>query len=166
MGEDVRFAAPWGTRLTLTTGLVVGAMVLVVVLAMVTGAYRDAPTFLAMVGLPMGVVAGGALFLVRGYVVTGDAVVVERLGWKSRIDLGDLVSAEADPEAMDRSLRLFGNGGLFCFAGLFRNRKLGSYRAFATDPSRSVVLRFAERTVVVTPEDPAAFVARIAESRG
>ena len=33
-----------------------------------------------------------------------------------------------------------------------------SYEAYATDPRRSVVLRFADRVVVVTPDDPSAFV--------
>ncbi len=52
---------------------------------------------------------------------------------------------------MKGSIRTFGNGGLFCFSGRFRNRKLGSYRAFATDPKLAVVLRFPDKIVVVTP---------------
>lgn len=55
---------------------------------------------------------------------------------------------------MGRSLRLFGNGGLFCSAGWFRNRTLGRYRAFAMSPRHAVVLTFAARVVAVTPDDP------------
>ena len=74
--------------------------------------------------------------------------------------MSGLKSAEVDTEAMSKSIRTFGNGGLFCFAGIFNNNRLGSYRAFATDPKRAVVLRFSDRTVVVTPDQPDDFVMR------
>jgi hypothetical protein len=83
-------------------------------------------------------------------VLTADTLLIQRLFWNSKIDISGLLSAEADTDAMNRSIRTFGNGGMFCFAGAFNNKKLGSYRAFATDPKRSVVLRFPKRTIVVT----------------
>jgi hypothetical protein len=81
------------------------------------------------------------------------------------VNLAGLQSVEAEPSAMRRSIRTFGNGGLFCIAGKFWNRRLGSYRAFATDPKRSVVLRFEDHSVVVTPDNPEAFVARVRKLR-
>jgi hypothetical protein len=80
--------------------------------------------------------------------------------------LSGLKSAEVDTEAMSKSIRTCGNGGLFCFAGAFNNNRLGSYRAFATDPKRAVVLRFSDRTVVVTPDQPDDFVMRIKQICG
>jgi len=62
---------------------------------------------------------------------------------------------------MKGSLRLFGNGGLFSSSGLFWNRRLGRYRAFATDPGNAVVLEFPDRTLVVTPESPSGFLAAL-----
>ncbi|VGO17923.1 hypothetical protein PDESU_06525 [Pontiella desulfatans] len=62
---------------------------------------------------------------------------------------------------MKGSIRLCGNGGLFSFTGLYRNKKLGNYRVFVNDLNRAVVLRFSKRTTVVTPDDPAAFVERV-----
>ena len=59
---------------------------------------------------------------------------------------------------MARSLRIFGNGGLFSVCGRFRNRELGHYRAFVTDPKNAVVLRFGEQTIVISPEGPKEFV--------
>jgi hypothetical protein len=85
-------------------------------------------------------------------------LLVQRLGWHSELILKNLVSAECDPEAMKRSIRVFGNGGFFCFAGKFRNKRLGVYRAFATAPHLAVVLRFTDRMVVVTPDNPEEFV--------
>lgn len=59
---------------------------------------------------------------------------------------------------MRRSIRTFRNGGLFSFTGFFRNKALGAYRAFVTDPHQTVVLHFPNRTVLVSPSAPAEFV--------
>jgi hypothetical protein len=57
-----------------------------------------------------------------------------------------------------RALRLFGNGGLFSISGLFWNRSLGRFRAFANDPVRAIVLVLSDRKIVVTPEHQDAFL--------
>lgn len=149
------------------TALSVAILAGVATTGLVTGP-RDNPDWIfPMVVLPLACMAAGAFFTIRGYEVTPDALWVRRPGWKSRIPIEGLVSADPDPGAMTRTVRTFGNGGLFCFAGAFWNRKIGHYRAFATDPHRSVVLRFAHRRpVVVTPEDPAAFASAIRRARG
>jgi len=102
-----------------------------------------------------------AAFMVRGYVLTDTSLIIKRLGWEHRLDLFRLISATVDPDAFRRSLRLFGNGGFFSFTGWFRNKKLGVYRAYATDARRAVVLRFSDKTVVITPDDPQKFAAEI-----
>ena len=53
--------------------------------------------------------------------------------------------------------RLPGNGGFFSFTGFYRNKTLGAYRAYVTDRHLTVVLRYAERTVVISPSSPEAF---------
>jgi hypothetical protein len=118
-----------------------------------------------MILLPPLILASGALFSVRGYSLRSGALVIHRLGWSSYVDLAALESAVHDPDAMSRSLRLFGNGGFFAFTGWYRNRKLGVYRAFVTDPRLSVVLRFPGRVVVVTPGAPERFVRQVTSSR-
>ena len=119
---------------------------------------------LSMVGVPLCFLSGGMLFMIRGYELTNDAVCVKRLLWRTPIDLSGLTSVEIDPEAMSKSLRTFGNGGLFCICGAFSNQSLGNYRAYATDPAKSVVLRFKNRVVVVTPHDPENFAAGITQT--
>lgn len=103
-----------------------------------------------------------AAFMVRGYVVTDALLIIKRLGWGTRLDLSRLTAVEVDPHALEGSMRLFGNGGFFSFSGWYRNKKLGVYRLFATDSKRAVVLRFSDKAVVVTPEDPQKFAADIA----
>jgi hypothetical protein len=108
--------------------------------------------------LPLAILCGGILFTIRGYTVSPDAILIHRLFWTTRLPLAALQSAQFEPDAMRRSLRTFGNGGLFSFTGFFRNSSLGTYRAFVTDPHRTVVLHFPARTVVVSPSTPEDFV--------
>jgi hypothetical protein len=56
------------------------------------------------------------------------------------------------------AIRLFGNGGCFCFLGRYRNEVVGDFRAYVTNPDNSVVLEFGTRKIVITPDDPQAFV--------
>jgi Bacterial PH domain len=104
-------------------------------------------------------------FSIRGYVLDAVSIHVLRPGWKTTVMLAGLQSATHDADAMSRSIRTFGNGGLFCIAGAFRNTTLGAYCAFATDPARAVVLKFQDRTVVLTPDRPDEFVAKIRAMR-
>jgi len=153
----VEHDAPWGRSLiavsTLATVLCVG------IAAWLLAAAPGAPSWAA--GLPLAVVIGAALFTVRGYAIRADALGIRRLFWETRLPLRDLREVRHLPKAMDGSVRTFGNGGLFSFTGRYRNRQLGPYRAFVTDPERTVVLTFGERTVVVSPADPARFVAEV-----
>jgi len=156
-GSAVRFGAPWATSLKIVTGLSFLILVGVACIGLLTGP-GNVVWLLAMVVGPLLVLAVASLFAIRGYVLADEALWIERPLWSTQVDLSDLESAEATPFAMRRSLRYFGNGGLFCFAGWFRNKQLGPYRAFATDPARTVVLRFARRVIVITPEKPEEFV--------
>ena len=163
--ETITFNAPWGTPLKVMTGFSLLILIGVPVIGLVTGPQSNPGWIFSMIVLPLLILLSAAFFVIRGYILMEDTLLVQRLGWASRIDLSDLNAAETDPEAMTRSIRTFGNGGLFCFAGKFRNKKLGSYRAFVTAPKRSVILRFTDRTIVVSPEEPEAFTARIRELR-
>lgn len=115
--------------------------------------------------LPLAVILGAALFTVRGYTLAVDAVFVHRLLWMTRLPLEGLQSAQVDPRAMAGSIRTMGNGGLYSFTGLYRNKTLGSYRAYVTDAGRAVVLRFPNRTVVVSPDSPESFVRELTTIR-
>jgi hypothetical protein len=156
-----KFTAPWSTSLLLTT---VFSGLLVVGIALI-GIIVIAPLSLVwgMVESVLALVAG--IFAIRGYVLTPDSLYVQRLGWHTELPLATLQTVQFDPEATSGSVRMFGNGGLFCFAGTFTNDRLGTYRALGTDRTHAVVLKFAERTVVITPGDPQDFVAQIKELR-
>ncbi|MFQ5527135.1 MAG: PH domain-containing protein [Thermoanaerobaculia bacterium] len=150
--------APWGKHLI---GVTVAASAICVGVSYLmwrniseTGLLRS-----AVIALPLVIPVGGLLFCIRGFRLDGAHLYVRRLFWETGVDLRELESVAVDPAAMKGSLRTFGNGGLFSFSGRYRNKKLGSYRAFVTDFGRTVILRFSQSAVVLSPGDPEAFVA-------
>lgn len=165
MDSDTVFRAPWGTLLKSMTALGIVILVTICLIGISSGPRGNTGWMLGMIAMPLFILMLSVFFIIRGYVLRHDALLVQRLGWNSKLYLEDLISAEVDPEAMSESRRTFGNGGMFCIAGAFKNKKLGAYRAFATDPRRSVVLKFPNRTVVVTPGNPDQFVTRLEEIR-
>src|SRR3954471_23553961 len=129
------YKAPWSTSL-----IVLSAVFSVICIALALQLFLSGLAWATL--FPLAIVLGGLLFTVRGYTVTRDAILVHRLLWSTRLPLSELKSAEVAPDIARGGLRLFGNGGLFSFSGLFRNRSLGTYRAFLTDLHRTVVLHF------------------------
>ena len=149
MAEEQRsFTAPWSWQLIAISVLLTG-LCLWIGISRFSGAWSFVPIVL---------MAGCALFVVRGYVITPEAIVVKRLFWCTRLPRIGLVSATFSPKAMKGSVRTFGNGGFYSFTGWHWNRELGNYHALVTDPARSVVLRYPGRRFVVSPGNPDGFV--------
>jgi hypothetical protein len=161
------YKSPWGKPLmvvsTLASLLLGGLIVVGAFEGPGHGCSGRLAWLILMMGMPLGIFFGGLLFTIRGYELTGDAVYVKRLLWRTKIDLNGLKSVDVNPKAMAKSLRTFGNGGLFSICGAFWNRSLGHYRAYATDLQNSVVLRLKNKVVVVTPHDPEKFAATVRE---
>ncbi len=155
------FHAPWGKRLSYTTLLVILALFGISLMGRAELHRVDVVGSFMISAFPLLLAGGSSIFVIRGYVVTKETLFVRRLFWNSRIDLAELQSYEIDPHAMSGSIRTMGNGGMFCIAGYFHNKKLGNFRAFASDPKLCVVLRFPGKTIVVTPDNPAQFVAAL-----
>jgi len=162
VNKEARFAAPWSLAVKIITAITL-ALLLGTSLFGLWALPESTPDLarLLMIGLPPMIVLTTLPFAVRGYVIVDRELRIERVGWQNRIPLADVVTVTADPQAMRWSIRLFGSGGLFGFFGWFRNRKLGTYRAYGTDPKNSAVLKLKSRTIVVTPHDPARFVAEL-----
>jgi hypothetical protein len=155
----IEFRAPWSHSLRVMTyaTLALAAVIVAVAIFVPVG-----PPLLAVVLLvaAMLLVAGGLAGRVRGYTLTEDAVTVRRGMWNTRLPLAGLRSVTGDIEAMRNSIRLLIIDGVFSFTGRYWSGKLGWYRALATDPDRAVVLRYPNRTVVISPHDPQHFIMR------
>lgn len=151
------FSAPWSGLVKVVTFLAIGVVIVLPFLIP-----RIAAGWLHW--LTWGVLLFCLFLCVSGYSVRSGQLLVHRLGWTTRFDLASLSRFETNPHAMLGSIRLFGNGGLFCFIGYYRNGVLGRYRAFVTDPARAVVLEFGSQKIVVSPDDPQAFVETLREA--
>ncbi|MEJ1971008.1 MAG: helix-turn-helix domain-containing protein [Lacunisphaera sp.] len=145
------FRAPWCRTVKIVTTVVI---VLILALPFIV----PARTLSWVQGAAWGALVFCTFFSVGGFSVRNGQLLVHRLGWATKFDLAQLSGFEVNPHAMMSSVRLFGNGGIFCFIGLYRNAVIGRFRAYVTDPANSVVLEFGARKIVVSPDDPQAFV--------
>ncbi len=149
------FSATWGVLTKVITAAVSILLITVVLIPVFTEPVQDKWFYVIMTIIPVGVIPGGSLFMIRGFRIENESLYVKRLLWETKVSLKGLKSAEHDPNATKGSWRVFGNGGFFGFSGLYRNRALGNYRAFITNFPDSVVLRFEKSVVVISPSDPA-----------
>lgn len=144
------FRAPWCTALKVVSFLTTAILLAVALI--------PSPMPWPVRCLVLAIPAGALPFAIFGYEIREGALYVRRLGWLTRIDLSGLKSAQFEPSVMCGSIRTCGNGGLYSFTGWYWNKKIGSYRAYATDLRQTVVLAFESRRIVVSPDDPEAFV--------
>jgi hypothetical protein len=159
------FRAPWSKSLivasTFATLVCLGVSYALWTLPLRGGSAESLRFWLVL--LPLAVILICTLFTVRGYSISNRELEIRRLLWTTRLSLHGLQGAYFDPNATHRSIRTFGNGGFFSFSGHFRNKELGSYRAFMTDRRRAVVLRFPSSVIVISPEPPENFVSTISQ---
>ncbi len=158
--SPIEFKAPWSRSLKVITRIVVVVLVALIGLGVFWSGDIGAGARVGLIGVSLLVLLGSAALMVRGYTLSQDEIVVRRLGWATRLPLATLQAIEGKADAMQRSLRLIGIGGLFSFVGWYWNKSLRLYRVYATDPSRAVVLRYPNRTIVITPHDPQQFIMR------
>lgn len=158
----VRFlAAPWSPTLRAVSFL--GAVGLCVLSYAAYRAIPKAAGFIHWFGLgvaliPLLALLACILFVVRGYTVSRDLLCVQRLCTATTVSLTGLQRVWHDDNVCKGSLRVVGNGGLYAFSGWFYSRRLGRFRLFVTDFRNSVVLKFADRVVVISPAAPLAFI--------
>ena len=155
----IEFRAPWGRTVRVRTAIGLVGLVVIMLSAVLTP-IEPVPFRIVLVGLPPLIVAVSLARCVRGYTLTEDAITVRRGIGTTRLPLAGLRSVTGEVDAMVGSFRLTGNDGFFAITGRYWNKTLGWHRAFATDLSRAVVLRYAKRTVVITPHDPQHFIMR------
>lgn len=161
------FKAPWGRTLIIVS-LFSTLMFFAIAIVMANGGQQ--PWFISLprvsshtfaIVLLLLLPAGALPFIIRGYTITGSSILIHRLWWNTILPLKDILSVEAEPLVMNGSFRTCGNGGLYSFTGWYWSRELGRFHAYVTDLNRTVVVRMSRRTVVLSPEDPEAFVRAI-----
>jgi hypothetical protein len=108
------------------------------------------------------VLAGAYAYSPRGYTVGYGGVTVRRLVGDVTFSLDGLLEARpSNGDDMRGCVRLWGNGGLFGYYGLFRTSGLGRCTWYVTDRKRAVVLVTDRKTALFSPDDTEGFLSAI-----
>lgn len=154
------YAAPWGRRVWLITGLVsLLGLVVALTFPLILPVKDSGERWLVWLASPVVllIVAGTAPWMIRRFELTDEAIVIRRSFWTNRIPLAAIESVEVDGRACERAWKTLGNDGLFAMHGKFRNKRLGKFQAYVTDLSNAVVLKVPGDTIVISPEHPHQF---------
>ena len=94
------------------------------------------------------------LFSVKGYTLMNSVLTVHRPFWDTNIVLPPDAVFAKEPEITKGLIKTAGNGGVFGYTGGFRNKRLGSFRAFATswDSAISITSVSTKLCIVITPD--------------
>ena len=102
------------------------------------------------------------LYSIRGYEITAGAIVVRRFLGKVIIPLDSVRGIRAaTPDDFAGAIRLWGNGGVFGYYGLFQTTKLGKCSFYVTNRDKTVVVATTDRTFVLSPADVPGFLAAV-----
>ena len=116
--------------------------------------------FLAL--MPVVILGSSAIFIIRRYEISDEHIEIVRIIGRTKYEIDNIESIEADPKATELSIRTMGNGGLYSISGLFRNKKLGAYRAFVTDAANCVVIKRKKGApIVISPGAPTEFAEQV-----
>jgi len=89
-------------------------------------------------------------------------LVVQHFIFATRYDLSALTNIEPRPDAMMGAMPL--SFPIIVSSAWYRSALLGTFRAFVNDEANIVLMEFGKKKILVSPDDPAAFVAAIQES--
>ena len=140
-----------------TTTKVISAVALLVFLVIVVATHS-----LVVGCLIAAILVGAYAWSPRGYTVANGCIEVNRLVGNARIPLDGVHEVRAATKDDFRGcLKLFGNGGLFGYYGLFRTSKLGKSTWYVTNRGKVVVVVTGKKTALFSPDDVGGFIAAI-----
>lgn len=168
---DAEFApAPIGTRVRFATLLSAVAVVAVTVAAPVLMQQERHPppwpVFLALGIAPVVLATVWFTARIQRYRVVDEELRIELPFRTVRFSLAGLQGATPDREALRRMFKVAGNDGLGAISGRFRSKRLGRFRAYMTDAEHAVVLRWPDRCLVISPQQPSLFVEAVRKRAG
>jgi Bacterial PH domain len=135
----------------------ISASIIVVFLAIV------AATHAAIVGFLTALVLVGAYaWSPRAYSISDRSILVKRLSGSLRLPLDDVLEASiATADDLRGCIRMFGNGGLFGYYGLFRTSRLGNCSWYVTNRTNMIVVVTSAKTAILSPDDVDGFLAAV-----
>lgn len=159
---DTHYQAKLDTTAKIITVLVIITMFLAPIIMLLSGVQDEEPLAIWITLLvPIVVMIGVLPFMIRGYILRDDTLIIRRVGRVTQIDLSNLQEVYVKDDLSVWQWRVMGSGGFFGYFGTFYNNEFGRYQAYITDYKHAVVMKFSDKTIVVSPHDPHDFVDKI-----
>ena len=150
--ESQFFAASYDTTTKIITA---GICAFLAVLAIVT-------QFAAIGVIAAALIALTYAYSPRGYLISDQSIAVKRLIGEPHISLiGIREARRATADDFRGSIRLFGDGGVFGYYGLFRTTKLGKCWWYLTRRTNTVIVIKDQKHALFSPDDVDGFLAAI-----
>lgn len=159
-----RFPASLSRKVVIITGFVAGILIVVAASVIASQPDMNQTAQATFIVLPFAILGVGLLFRVRGYDLHDDHIRVRRIAFPVRLPIAALKAVEQAPELMNRSVRTFGNGGLFGFYGRFWKPGFGKFTAYVTNPENTVVLKSDDKMIALSPDQPRDFIHALREN--
>lgn len=140
-----------------TSSKVISVVICVVLLAVAIATHNIAVGCLAVV-----IIFATYAWSPRSYALEDRTIRVHRIAGDAIFPLDDIREARiATPSDVSGAIRLFGNGGVFGYYGLFRTSKLGKCTWYVTNRNNSVVVVTGGKTALFSPDDVDGFLTAI-----
>jgi len=98
----------------------------------------------------------------RGYIVADGSITVKRLVNNVVLPLGSLREARAvSPADLRGAMKLWGNGGMFGYYGVFRTSQFGRCTWYLTGKANAVVVVTGSKTFLFSPADVGGFLGAV-----
>ena len=157
------FEAPWDKLLKTVTYAVVAFLILetiVIAVALFLTASQTMAlliTFLIVV-CNVVIILFSYLYAPQGFLIDETGITVVRKIAPVHIGIDQIKSvSRIEKERYIKSIRTFGNGGLFGYYGSFRNKELGSFKMYVTHRDYGVLIT-SDKNYVLTPDRSDEFV--------
>lgn len=137
------------------------AKVVTILIVLMAGGFPFLPgiPIYAIMLLPL-VILIAWLFSVNGFTLQEQQLIIHRPFWSTVLQLPTDLVVELEPDVKKGLFKTMGNGGMFGYTGGFRNKKLGNFKAYATDWDNAISL-CSETTgfcIVITPDESELFL--------
>lgn len=106
-------------------------IILLIVFALIPAWYNGMWVLVAALWVIILPAVGWSIAIIPRYTeVTEEQIIVKQIWGQLVFDRKEMEIVPIGKDDLKSSLRTFGNGGLFGYAGYFRNKKLGKYRMY------------------------------------
>ena len=98
----------------------------------------------------------------QSYTVTPTTVIINRPFGNIKIPISKIQNATPiTSEDIGIPWRIFASGGLFGYFGVFTSKNLGKHNMWCRNKDSMVLMVVDEQIIIVSPDDPAGFIAAI-----